>query len=195
MQAWKRTTTGRYIDLNLMRPSDVDLEDVISSLSRMVRFDGHGEREPLSVLQHSLLVLDLLIDEGNFTQLLGLVHDAHEAYIGDIGTPVKTHFGFDGDTNICSVVRHALLPPNSGYVYGPVKDADILSLDIERRSLWNSNGPEHDQYWPLPKGPRLNTSQCLEHYKRAKSYDKSDFRIAYRGLYEELMDGRTEIQS
>jgi hypothetical protein len=44
-----------------------------------------------SVAEHSILVCRILqkIGASNFTILQGLLHDAHEAYIGDITTPVK----------------------------------------------------------------------------------------------------------
>lgn len=82
-----RTYTGRQIDLACVSPSDIDILDIAHALSRIGRFNGHT-RWPwsYSVAQHSCQVARRLPDD---LALEGLLHDAAEAYTGDISRPVK----------------------------------------------------------------------------------------------------------
>lgn len=89
------TQSGRHVDLLNPRPEDIVLEDIVIALARTRRFAGHA---PITVAQHSLDVRDDLFAAGNgFREsapaararisLYALLHDAHEAYTGDITRP------------------------------------------------------------------------------------------------------------
>ena len=90
--AWIQTYTGRKISLLHPHPEDVDIIDIAQSLSKICRFGGHCQRF-FSVAEHSVLVS--FICQGNSGRarqhiaLQGLLHDAAEAYIGDIVSPLK----------------------------------------------------------------------------------------------------------
>lgn len=79
------TFSGIAFDIRHPRPEMFRLEDIIHSLSLMNRFNG-AALFPYSVAQHSLYVASLLPDE---LKLHGLLHDAAEAYIGDMVSPLK----------------------------------------------------------------------------------------------------------
>lgn len=81
------------------RPEEVDIVDIIHSLSQICRYNGHTKHF-WSVAQHSLLVEHIIRTylkvESPEVRLLGLLHDASEAYINDICRPVKRHLlGYD----------------------------------------------------------------------------------------------------
>lgn len=76
------THTGRLVDPLHLTEDDVCLEDVAHALALVNRFGGHSKR-PLSVAQHSVFVSYLC------TTLQALLHDASEAYIGDVCRPLK----------------------------------------------------------------------------------------------------------
>lgn len=76
----KVATHGRYVDLAALTPEDVDIWDVTHSLSHLCRFNGHSTRF-YSVAEHTLLVASLVHPK---FRLHALLHDAHEAYMGDI---------------------------------------------------------------------------------------------------------------
>jgi len=90
------TASGRQIDLMEIQPTDIELWDIAASLSMQARFLGHtaGLRRkgmPLHqrfycVAQHCLQVSLRCPPE---YALEGLMHDAAEAYMGDITRPVK----------------------------------------------------------------------------------------------------------
>lgn len=80
-----QTYTGKLIDLANFREEDVRLPDISHALSIINRFTGHS-KVPYSVAQHSVIVSRLTQPEN---ALWGLLHDASEAYLGDVATPLK----------------------------------------------------------------------------------------------------------
>jgi uncharacterized protein len=85
--------SGACVDLAALEPdaTAVTLEDIAASLARLPRFLGHTRHPtPYSVAQHSCLVVALLDDPCNRPiAQAALMHDAHEALMGDIISPVK----------------------------------------------------------------------------------------------------------
>ena len=88
-----RTASGKMVDVAHLRPEDVDIHDIASALSRICRFNGHLRADVghYSVAQHSVEVARLLRTWGWHpdVQLYGLLHDAAEAYVGDVVTNLK----------------------------------------------------------------------------------------------------------
>ena len=87
---WIRTYSGKDVSLSDPQPVSIEIRDIACSLSRINRFNG-ATRLPLNVADHSLNVVRWLAmsKASPFVQLLGLLHDAHEAYIGDITEPMR----------------------------------------------------------------------------------------------------------
>lgn len=84
------TYSGRWINPLDPSPDDIVIEDIAAALSKICRFTGHV-RSFYSVAEHSCRVADAASTENT---LWGLLHDAGEAYIGDIARPVKYSPGF-----------------------------------------------------------------------------------------------------
>jgi hypothetical protein len=80
---------------NILRPTPdmVHIEDIACSLGKLCRFNGHLPH-PYSVAEHSVHVADeLYYTETSMDAELafaGLLHDAAEAYIGDMVYPLKS---------------------------------------------------------------------------------------------------------
>jgi len=83
-----QTISGRHVDLSNVIEDDVCIEDIAHSLHQINRFNGHTVK-PYNVLAHSLCAADLM-PEGK--KMEGLLHDAAEAYTGDIPKPFKNMF-------------------------------------------------------------------------------------------------------
>lgn len=122
------TPTGRMIDPANPRVSDICIQDIAFALAKEERFDGNTY-VPYSVAQHSCHVADLLASD--YFQCsyrlvrAGLLHDAPEAYLGDIVSPIKrllpdyqrleflwtevifAAFGVDADLCHCAAVKRA----------------------------------------------------------------------------------------
>jgi uncharacterized protein len=79
------TRYGRMVNIVHPNPNDISIEDIADALSKICRFGGHCD--PFySVAQHSVLVAANMPRAG---ALEGLLHDASEAYLGDVVAPLK----------------------------------------------------------------------------------------------------------
>ena len=84
--SWIQTYTGRQFWPLAPHVQDLDIRDIAHSLSLQCRFNGHC-RVFYSVAEHSVRVADQLPPE---LALWGLLHDAAEAYLGDLTRPLKS---------------------------------------------------------------------------------------------------------
>ena len=83
--AWIQTFSGRRVCPFNPAVEDLAIEDIAHALSLICRYGGHVRRF-YSVAQHSVLVSRLVAPEH---AAWGLLHDASEAYLADVVTPVK----------------------------------------------------------------------------------------------------------
>lgn len=81
------THSGQRVDLRDPDPACVTLDDIARALAVCRRFAGAG----ISVAEHSVIVTRRLREQGHppDVQLAGLLHDAAEAYTGDVIAPFK----------------------------------------------------------------------------------------------------------
>lgn len=84
------TYTGGQFDLLDPDPADVWLPDIAAGLAHTCRFGGQC-RQFYSVAHHSLHVSREVTGDERL-QLLGLFHDAAEAYVGDVPRPLKAEY-------------------------------------------------------------------------------------------------------
>lgn len=132
--AWIQTFTGKMFDILDPQSDMVCIEDIAHALSQGNRFTGHC-KFPYPVSQHSRLGSYLVSKE---FALEFLLHDASEAYIGDMNRPLK-HFTTAGveyrkvEAKIQGLITQVFGLP---YVESPiVKKVDNLMLYAEKRQL------------------------------------------------------------
>lgn len=82
---WMQTFTGLRLYPTKPDPRAVAIEDIAHALSQICRFGGHTSRA-YSVGQHSVLLSYACRREDRVNALL---HDAAEAYLGDVVRPFK----------------------------------------------------------------------------------------------------------
>lgn len=142
--SWILTYTGRRFDLLAPRAELVSTLDIAHALSQVARFNGHT-RHHYSVAQHSLLVASI-VPPG--LQLTALLHDATEAYVGDMVRPLKALLPDYSEIEhgiwlaICDRFNLDPTLPSS------IHEADMIALATERRDLM----PEHGESWPCLAG-------------------------------------------
>lgn len=89
-----QTFTGRVDPLN-PTVDEINIEDIAHALARQCRYNGHCNGF-ISVARHSIWVANRLetLHFEERVQLTGLLHDAAEAYLGDLVRPIKhSEFG------------------------------------------------------------------------------------------------------
>jgi 5'-deoxynucleotidase YfbR-like HD superfamily hydrolase len=113
------------------RIDHVAIEDIAHGLAYQCRFNGQT-REFYSVAQHSLIVASLVPDE---LRLAALLHDAAEAYLGDMVKPLKVLLpAFAAIEEKVSAIIAATFAISFDD-YGPIKRADLIALATEKRDL------------------------------------------------------------
>ncbi|MFP5520737.1 MAG: HD family phosphohydrolase [Bdellovibrionia bacterium] len=85
-KSWVITLSGKRFNIIKPDPESINIEDIACSLARQARFNGHT-RFFYSVGQHSCLGAQVSPTKDIAIQML--FHDATEAYIGDLVSPVK----------------------------------------------------------------------------------------------------------
>lgn len=155
------TSSGKPFFVFDPQPDDIRIEDIAAHLARLCRFNGalRDGTDMYSVAQHCCHVSDHC-PEGY--KLEGLLHDAHEAYVGDQIKPLKIGMGKAWD-RIEGRVEHAVrmkfgLPRQ---ISPEVKHQDYLAVATERRDVLPANisvdwgelpdpWPERLWSWPIP---------------------------------------------
>lgn len=128
-----RTSSGRPISLLDPRVEDIFLPDIITQLTQQCRFNGCIRRF-YSIAEHSVLVARLTPPEH---KKWALFHDAAEAYLGDMISPIKhmpqMHVFRDLEARWMQVIcqRFDLDPVEPA----EVKTADRQALIIENLQL------------------------------------------------------------
>ena len=151
-------------DLANPSPRDVVRSDILYALGNLPRFTGHVS--DYTVLEHSILVAELVEREYRDPKLtlVALYHDAHEAYTGDISTPMKNTIGRDKimliEERIQAAIHTACNIPDISYeaYVDFIKPADEALLSFEYSQFFESNYSSA----PVPKDVALkNPSDYL----------------------------------
>lgn len=163
---------------------DLRIEDIAHALALINRFVGHT-REPISVAQHCIWVSYLC---GRVHALQGLIHDAPEAYVGDVSKWLKhsdemTPFRAVEDRIQRTIYRHFGCAEET---HVQVEYADRLMVRFEGMMGYGSDWlVNHPAYPPLTPG-----EIDLVHNATGKNWNFWDWRRAER----EFLDRFEEVR-
>ena len=160
------TKSGRRVSLLNPSPSQIVIGDIAHGLAHQCRFNGQTNKF-YSVAQHSVLVASILPRE---LRLAGLLHDASEAYLGDVVQPLKDLLPEyqSIEANFCEVLG-ARFGVNLQHNYA-IRHADLVVLATERRDLMPMDTADWSSIagiTPLsrtikPKSPEAASAQFME---------------------------------
>ncbi|VTZ22599.1 conserved hypothetical protein [Methylocella tundrae] len=173
---WMQTLRGRPIDMVDPVPAEVDFREIADTLSTVNRYCG-AALKPVSVALHTIIAFEAAREE---VKPLVLLHDAHEARIGDITTPTKLALCeiagmYPGGRALMTQAlfeiarRHdraihtaAGLPLPTSAQHDEIKRADIIALRTERRDFLSpcakAWAPDIEAATPLRKVYRLRAA-------------------------------------
>lgn len=155
-----QTYTGKKVNVPYMTKEDFDIIDVAHSLSLTCRYSGHCLKF-YSVAEHSIIVAHLLEQYSLKDALWGLLHDAGEAYFGDVVSPIKVllpDFKLMEDNFLFSISNWFYLDwPMSRLI----RDMDKQVLRMEQQSLMKKT----DWIWDETKNIK-NLPYTLKAYER-----------------------------
>ena len=191
-----QTYSGKVVDLKAPTPDMISIVDIAHALSMTCRFGGHCKKF-YSVAEHSVWVEVAGRSEGYFTNITPtcwehclalLLHDAAEAYIGDIITPVK---GLVPDFAHLENAWLRAIEVNFGLgtlLTSPspiVRRADRTTLEFEAIELLNPSAssmiPPDPQHIPTMAGPLSGMFQC---------WNPEQAKDEFLGRFVELDSGR-----
>ena len=150
-----KTFTGRSFDLRNPAPSMVHSVDIAHALALTNRFGGQSPY-PYSVAQHSVwcynVAIKMKLDDS--VQLACLLHDAAEAYVGDMVKPLKIMLnGFDEiECRVDEAIRRWAGGRKSAWEAEIVATIDRAALLAERDFLWPNND---GMKWPGEDSPEI----------------------------------------
>lgn len=171
--AWIQTVSGKKFPVDVPEPDQIDIEDIAHALAMLVRFNGHGLRF-YSVAEHSVHVSYEIDPE---LALVGLLHDAAEAYLGDVPSPLKkqlTQFSeFEHKMELAIGERFGV--DASLFKDPELKRADIQLLVDEKAALMV---PEPEP-WPAEAPPEKDAG-------RIRAWEPAEAKDRFLKRFEDL---------
>lgn len=115
------------------RVEEIEPADIVHALSCICRFGGHARRF-YSVAEHSVLVASKVSPEA---RLAALLHDAAEAYLGDVPRPIKKSISqiaeWENAILRCVWARFGISPTDE--ILAEVRRADDMALATESEQI------------------------------------------------------------
>ena len=157
MTMWIQTYTGKAVDFDKpITPDVICLEDIAHALAMQCRFNGHC-LQFYSVAEHSVHVANRIDEQycnmpTKQVRQWALLHDAAEAYVGNMVRPLKHSGRLDAFKSIELAVRSAIeyalvgVRP-SDEIEKNIKHADLELLATERDKIM---APPPQPWDPLP---------------------------------------------
>lgn len=147
--------SGNVELLHAPEQSYIDIHDIASVLSRLPRWGGRTRADllPYSVAQHSVMVSKLCRPEN---ALIALLHDATEAYLGDVISPMKRilpQYQQMEELWALAIGERFGLGDRLHNLPADVKCADLIALELERHDLLVHGETWHK--WGMSQRPTM----------------------------------------
>ena len=160
--------SGAWLDLLAPNTSNFTVEDIAHGLAHQCRYAGQC-RDFYSVAEHSLLVSEMVQDD----PLAALLHDAAEAFLGDITRPLKQmlpdYRRIETEMQRAIFSRFGVDPRSNP----AIKNADLAILAAEQKQMMpvgTDDWARHDGIQPAPVkirflSPHQAKAEFLQRYR------------------------------
>ena len=178
------TRSGIRVSVQDPHPDQFDIKDIAYALSNTCRYNGHSAGF-YSVAEHSVVVALRLPPS---LRLAGLLHDATEAYLGDIPSPIKQFlpdYKAIEERFEAAIIRRFDLELTEND-WQAVKQADMDALYTEAHFLIPSQGKD----WAFFQGPRQYKVEY--EYQPVCLPPQEAFKL-FMGMYYDLQKEATRI--
>lgn len=167
-----QTFVGEMFDVFNPDPALINLKDISHALSMICRYGGHS-RDFYSVAEHCVLMAGYFEGRGEWDLArAALMHDATEAYMGDVVRPVKLQLPLYcavEDRLQAAIFSNFGLPPDMPV---EVKQADLRITTDEREILM------HPRPWSIDPVDALGVDvHCWTHHQAEQAWLDSYWRL------------------
>lgn len=181
---WMHTASGKAFPFMEPGIADIDIHDIAHSLSMQCRFNGHI-RWFYSVAEHSVNVSNEVDEQ---YAMAALLHDASEAYIGDLVSPLKAKL--PDYQEIEHRLDHTIRRRYQIESYDPIQDDEVKRADramcvLEGRALLPN--PSLVDEWDFSHNPLFSTTR-KSHVLRGLSPEAA--KMSFLKRFDELMLAR-----
>lgn len=147
-KGWMETFTGKRVNPLDLKPDDVDIVDIAHALSQICRYGGHCHKF-YSVAEHCIRVSQITPDK---LRLAALLHDAAEAYLGDVIRPLKHTIPNlrEIEERAQQVIYEVFGVSLSKGGYTLIKELDNILIATEARDLMVNSAQWNNLPTPLP---------------------------------------------
>ncbi len=171
--------SGRHVSPLEMGLNDIDILDIAHALSQVNRFGGHLPR-PVSVAQHSVYVSRLC--EGPHA-LQALLHDASEAYLGDVTKWLKATPEFAAYRKAEERLQ-CLIWQKFGCATRQAPEVSAADKLMVRYEAWTLLGPDMPLFlrpdYPIPSGEEIYRVGAWRPWRWSDA--REDFLVRFREL-------------
>lgn len=179
--AWYQSRYGRRVEMAFPTADQVDFAEICGTLAQINRYAGAAHL-PVSVGLHSLIADDIAARHFPRARPWAILHDFHEARIGDVTTPTKDALceiaeAMWGSSHVITSALHELklrhdhaiyeaagIHPPTPKIVAEVKLIDLMAMNVERQfhlaeppEPWDCDGlalAQYDGYFPGMYGNR-----------------------------------------
>lgn len=181
------TYYGNTIDYQNPSVDQIDIRDIAHNLSFENRFMGKT-RKPYSVAQHCVLGSEILEKTSSpELALVFLLHDAAEAYLKDIPTPLKRLLGISYvslETMFQMTIFQKFNLNQFDIDHPEIKGMDLAMLAAEKEQLLNEGNIE----WPQLNGVKSANIYVSNWTQETAEYE---FLAQFNKLIKEVNSGRS----
>lgn len=139
-----KVAAGHLVDLVNPDPETIDIKSIAAALSKICRYGGHCHMF-YSVAEHSIHATAMAASDGFGGDALVAVflHDAAEAYVGDMVKPLKVTMPqyWDAEQRITRAIESKFSVQFKPF-QDTIKRYDRIMLKAEKTSMWpNDSNP------------------------------------------------------